>query len=246
MTLLHTYQDGTSYSRRDPDGPMRDAAWRRRVGPYKSYTEAGAETVSLARPERLPEADLWAVLRQRRSRREHDPEATLSQEELFLLLWAAQGVTRGGAWPLRAAPSAGALYPVETYVAVARVEALAGGLYHWELPEERLAVVDDAADVAARACRACLDQGMVAQGAATFVWTAVWGRGAWKYGDRALRYAYLDAGHLAQNLHLAAEALGLGTCMIGAFLDDEMNALVGVDGHEESVIYAAALGRPVG
>jgi SagB-type dehydrogenase family enzyme len=85
---------------------------------------------------------------------------------------------------------------------------------------------------------------MAASAAATFVWTAVWGRSGQKYGDRALRYAYLDAGHLAENLHLAAEALGLGACMIGAFLDDEMNALVGVDGLEESVIYAACVGLP--
>jgi SagB-type dehydrogenase family enzyme len=239
MTLLHEYQDGTSYRR----GRMPEKApeWRR-VAPVKSYAEAGAETVNLARPKRLPKADLWDLLRKRRSRREY-ADRPMPQESLFLLLWAAQGITAGGPWTFRTAPSAGALYPVETYVAAARVEGLAPGVYHWELPDERLAAVARGEDVAGAACRACLDQEMVAAAPVTFVWTAVWGRSAQKYGDRALRYAYLDAGHLAENLHLAAEALGLGACMIGAFLDDEMNALVGADGLEESVIYAACVGE---
>jgi len=241
MTLLHDYQEGTAYSRRRM--PPRDPHWRHSVAPYKSYAEAGAETVSLARPAHLPQADLWAALRSRRSRREFAAGA-LPQETLFLLLWAAQGITEHGTWALRAAPSAGALYPVETYVCASRVDGLAPGLYHWELPDERLALVAARPDVAAAACRACLDQEMVAAAPATFVWSAVWGRAAQKYGDRALRYAYLDAGHLAENLHLAAVALGLGACMIGAFLDDEMNALVGADGRQESVIYAACAGKP--
>jgi SagB-type dehydrogenase family enzyme len=197
------------------------------------------------RPERLPAADLWAALGARRSRRDFAPGA-LGQETLFLLLWAAQGISQKGPWPFRTAPSAGALYPVETYVAAARVDGLAPGLYHWELPQERLALVAARADVAQAACAACLGQEMVLAAPVTFIWSAVWGRAAQKYGDRALRYAYLDAGHLAENLHLAATALGLGACMIGAFLDDEMDALVGVDGDGESVIYAACVGKPKG
>jgi SagB-type dehydrogenase family enzyme len=240
MTLLHDYQNGTAYSRRRM--PPRDPLWSQAVAPYKSYAEGGAATVSLARPARLPSADLWAALRSRRSRREFAADP-LSQETLFLLLWAAQGITEQGTWALRAAPSAGALYPVETYVSTPHVDGLAPGLYHWELPDERLALVAARPDVAAAACRACLDQAMVARAPVTFIWSAVWGRAAQKYGDRALRYAYLDAGHLAENLHLAATSLGLGACMIGAFLDDEMNALVGVDGRQESVIYAACVGK---
>ena len=241
MTLLHNYQNGTAYSR--SKSPAKDPRWRRPVGPYKSYAAAGAETASLARPERLPAADLWAALRARRSVRDFAAEP-IPQETLFLLLWAAQGISQTGAWPLRTAPSAGALYPVETYVAASRVAGLAPGVYHWELPEERLAVAAARADAAKAACAACLGQEMVAAAPVTFVWSAVWGRAAQKYGDRAMRYAYLDAGHIAENLHLAATALGLGACMIGAFLDDEMNALVGVDGDEESVIYAACVGKP--
>lgn len=242
MTLLHDYQDGTSYSRESLTRRQTDPAWRKRVPLYKSLTADGAETVELARPEAVPEADLWRLLRERRSRREFLP-SELPQETLYQLLWAAQGITLPGRWAFRTAPSAGALYPVETYVAAARVDGVEPGVYHWELPEERLARVAARPDVSEAACTACLGQQVAALAPATFIWTALWGRGAQKYGDRALRYAYLDAGHLAQNLHLAAEALGLGCCMIGAFLDDEMNALAGVDGREESAIYAACVGQ---
>ena len=243
MTLLHDYQHGTAYGRAAL--PAKDPHWQKSVGPQKSYAEQGGRVVSLARPVALPEANLWDVLRARRSRRKFRDEP-MPQETLMLLLWAAQGITQPGHWPLRTAPSAGALYPVETYVCAARVEGVEPGVYHWELPEERLALVAPRDDVAAAAQAACLDQGMVGEAQVTFVWSAIWGRSAQKYGDRALRYVYLDAGHLAENLHLAATGLGLGACMIGAFLDDEMNALVGVDGEVESVVYAACVGTPRG
>ena len=77
-----------------------------------------------------------------------------------------------------------------------------------------------------------------------FVWTGVFGRSKWKYRQRAYRYVYLDAGHIAQNLALAAEALGLGSCQIGALYDEEANELLGVDGIEESTIYMTTVGRP--
>ena len=243
MTLLHDYQHATAYSRAAM--PMRDPHWQKSVGLYKSYAETGAPVVSLKRPDTWPKADLWEALRARRSHR-HFAGAPMPQPTLMLLLWAAQGITQPGHWPFRTAPSAGALYPVETYVCAARVEGLEPGVYHWELPAERLALVAPRDDVAAAAQAACLDQGMVGRAPVSFLWSAIWGRGAQKYGDRALRYVYLDAGHLAQNLHLAATALGLGACMIGAFLDDEMNALVGADGEEESVVYAACVGIPRG
>jgi len=241
MTLLHDYQDGTAYRRGRI--PAKDAHWQRPVAPYKSYGDGGPGRVALRMPRELPSADFWQALRSRRSVRDFVSEP-MPQELLALLLWAAQGITQRGSVPLRTAPSAGALYPVETYVCAARVEGLAPGLYHWELPEERLALVSARGDVASAARDACLGQEMVAEAPVTFIWSAVWARSASKYGDRALRYAYLDAGHLAENLHLAAVSLGLGACMVGAFFDDAMNALAGVDGREEAVIYAACVGKP--
>jgi SagB-type dehydrogenase family enzyme len=78
-----------------------------------------------------------------------------------------------------------------------------------------------------------------------FVWTAIFERSKWKYKQRAYRYVYLDAGHIAQNLALAATSIGLGSCQIGAIFDDEVNAIIGVDGINESAIYLSVVGHPM-
>jgi SagB-type dehydrogenase family enzyme len=75
------------------------------------------------------------------------------------------------------------------------------------------------------------------------IWTAVFERSKWKYAQRAYRYVYLDAGHIAQNLALSATSIGLGSCQVGAFFDDEINQILGIDGTEESVIYLGVVGH---
>jgi SagB-type dehydrogenase family enzyme len=84
---------------------------------------------------------------------------------------------------------------------------------------------------------------MVEKASVNWLWTAVTQRTFWKYGQRGTRYIYLDAGHAGQNLYLAAAALGLGCCAIGAFFDDEINSLLGVDGENETIVYMASVGR---
>ena len=76
----------------------------------------------------------------------------------------------------------------------------------------------------------------------TFVWTALVERSRWKYRQRAYRYIYLDAGHIGQNIYLAAASMGLGACAVGAFLDDQFNGLLGLDGKEEAVLYVLSVG----
>ncbi|MCX6364130.1 MAG: nitroreductase family protein, partial [Actinobacteria bacterium] len=85
---------------------------------------------------------------------------------------------------------------------------------------------------------------IAAEADAVFVWTAVLERSRWKYGQRFARYIFLDAGHIAENVALAAVALGLGSCQIAAFFDDEAAALLGVDEDEEPVVYMTTVGRP--
>jgi SagB-type dehydrogenase family enzyme len=92
--------------------------------------------------------------------------------------------------------------------------------------------------------RAALDQEMCKAAAVVFIWTAVFQRSKWKYGQRAYRYVYLDAGHIAENLALAATSLDLGSCPIAALYDDEVNRIIGVDGTAESVIYITVIGYP--
>jgi SagB-type dehydrogenase family enzyme len=93
--------------------------------------------------------------------------------------------------------------------------------------------------------RAALDQDFLAEAAVVFIWTAIFARSSWKYRQRAYRYIYLDAGHIAENLALAAVACHLGSCQVGAFYDEEINALLGLDGREESTIYLSAVGFPL-
>ena len=83
---------------------------------------------------------------------------------------------------------------------------------------------------------------MCVESAVVFIWTAIFQRMKWKYGQRAYRYVYLDAGHIAENLALTATSLGLGSCQIGALFDDEVNEIIDVDGVEESVIYMSVVG----
>lgn len=209
--------------------------------PFKTYPAAEA---FIPLPPGRPglRHDLWEVMERRRSRREFSG-APLPLAELGALLWACQGVTATmHGYRFRTAPSAGALYPIETYVFARAVEGAAPGFWHLDVPDWRLELVR-AGDLAWELAEAALGQGMVAQAAATFLWTAVVERSAWKYGQRAYRYVYLDAAHIAAHLSLAAEAQGLGCCALAALYDDEVNRLLGVDGIEETILYMSVVGK---
>jgi len=228
----------TRHSRGRLSGGWLD--WMNQPEPFKTYPEA--ERVEL--PDPAPTgADLWEALARRRSARDFSGEP-LSLQELAALLWAGAGVSAvHSGYALRTAPSAGALYPVETYVVAHRVDGLEPGVYHYAVLERALERLR-AGDVRPAAARAALDQDIAQDAAAVFVWSAVWRRSIWKYGQRAYRYVPLDAGHIAENVALAAVGLGLGSCQIAAFYDDEANDLLGLDGESESVVYMTVVGRP--
>lgn len=214
--------------------------WDRKPGTYKEYPNR--PRTMLPEPGH-PDTSLDELLRRRRSVRRFSREA-VSMEELSYLLWACDGITRRErGYEFRTAPSAGALYPVETYVTINNVEGAAPGIYHYSVKHHTLEQIRKG-HLGEETARAALDQGMCASAPLTFIWTAVFERSRWKYGERAYRYVYLDAGHRAQNLALAAVSLGLGSCQIAAAFDDEVNELLGVDGEEESVLYMSVVGRP--
>jgi SagB-type dehydrogenase family enzyme len=213
---------------------------------------AGVTPVAIERPGRAvalpaPTEDdgkgLWRVIKQRRSIRRFDRARPLSLAELSQLLWATQGLTADPRDDrFRASPSAGALHPLDTYLVIHRVEGFPAGVGLYDVATHEVRVLaegDFSADIAA----AALDQSMVADAAVVFVWVGVPDRSKPKYRDRAHRYIYMDAGHIGAQLHLAAVALGLGCCAIGAFLDDEVNAIVGVDGEAETAIYLSVVGH---
>jgi SagB-type dehydrogenase family enzyme len=233
------FQDETKYARGKLPGGFLD--WAKRPGIYKNYPDA--PKVDLPQAEGRGGMPVWEAIGRRRSIRDYR-SSPLKPAELSQLLWASQGITRVvGDFGLRSAPSAGALYPVETYVSVQMVENIGPGIYHYNVPAHRLELLN-AGDFRAAVAEAALDQGFLAEAAVVFAWTAVFERSKWKYKQRAYRYVYLDAGHIAQNVALAAVASGLGSCQVGALYDKEVNAILGVDGENESILYMTAVGRP--
>jgi SagB-type dehydrogenase family enzyme len=238
-----SFQEKTKHHRNRPAPPQ--PAITVKPEPFKTYPDA--PKIKLPAPSFSDGKPLWEILRSRRSRREFIDRA-LSLEELSILLWAAQGVSgRQNGFYLRTAPSAGALYPVETYILVNSVDGLEPGIYHYGVLNHEVELLKQGAPGKA-AARAAMDQEMIEKAGAVFFWSAVFDRCKYKYGQRAYRYVYLDAGHIAQNLILAAEALGLGACPAAAYYDDEIDDILGIacpagDGMNESVIYIAAVGN---
>ncbi len=192
----------------------------------------------------LPPLDVRAAIQNRRTWRKYGPQ-WLSLDELAFLLWATQGVKSVTERQVvfRTVPSAGARHAFETFVLVNRVETLTPGLYRYLALRNALMEVDLAAGIAARLTAACYDQEQVLHSTVSFFWVAVSDRMAFRYGQRGYRYLHLDAGHVCQNLYLAAEVIGCGVCAIAAFKDDELNAVLGLDGEALFAIYAASLGK---
>jgi SagB-type dehydrogenase family enzyme len=166
----------------------------------------------------------------------------LSLAAISQLAHAAQGITgRLHGHRLRAAPSAGAMYPFELYLIAGQVENLATGLYRYE-PEEHALVFLREGDLRAPLARAALGQHMITRAAATFVLTAVPARTQVRYGERSWRYIYMEAGHISQNLYLQATSLGLGTVVIGAFNDEAVNSLLTLDPGRETAVFIQPVG----
>jgi len=207
---------------------------------YKDYPDA-VQRLRLD-AEAIPrEVNLWPCVARRRSHRDYQ-DRPLTQAELATLLWATQGITGAmGGYHFRASPSAGALYPVETYVAVHRVDGVTPGIWHFQVIDFALELVA-AGDFRQPLVQAGLGQGFLGAAGAVFIWTGVLNRARWKYRERAVRYLFLDAGHICQNLMLAATALDLGVCPVGAFFDEEVEGIVGVDAAEEVALYLASVG----
>lgn len=175
----------------------------------------------------------------RRSVRSYS-DAALSLLQLSRILHRCAGVT-DLASGLRAAPSAGALYPIDVYPVANRVEGLAAGVYRYDSRRHSLSGVREG-DVGRQLQLAALGQGPVGRAAVALALVGVFQRTRQKYGERAYRYVLMECGHIAQNVYLAATSMGLGACVVGAFLDDEVNALLGLDGEEEAALYLVTLG----
>ena len=214
---------------------------------FKTYPGSPFTPLPSVEPADGPAFDRVAL--QRRSIRRFSG-APLRLEELARLLYFGGGVTgrldassHGIVQPVRAAPSGGALFPVEMYAAVLAGEGLEAGIYHYAIDRHGLELLQTG-DVAEALSSATSDPATCSRAALALILTGVFGRGHFKYGERAYRFALLEAGHICQNILLAATALGLGAVPIGGFVDDEVNDLLDLDGVDEAVIYMAMVGHP--
>lgn len=216
--------------------------------PLQQPAIEGARRVALPTREawqgKIGRVDLEEAIARRESRRQFT-EASLSLEELAFLLWSTQGIQRVVRENVakRTVPSAGCRHAFESWIFVHRVAGLERGLYRYLPVEHELEFRGELEDPHERLTAACLGQAFCGQSAATFVWTCVPYRMEWRYGPAAHRVILLDAGHVCQNLYLACEAIGAGTCAVAAYDQGALDALLGVDGEDEFAVYLGPVGK---
>ncbi|MCL0041891.1 SagB/ThcOx family dehydrogenase [Peptococcaceae bacterium] len=192
---------------------------------------AKANIVDLPAPSEDGAMSVERAISNRRSRRRYS-DSPITIEQLSQLLWSAQGITDKIRNFFRAAPSAGALYPLDVYVVAGNVSGLQPGVYCY-LHKEHSLKLHKSGDVRTELAHACLNQMFIAPAPALIVITVEYKRITRRYGERGIRYAHMEVGHIGQNLHLQAESLGLGTVVIGAFKDDEVSKVMSLPRQHE-------------
>ena len=192
---------------------------------------------------------IYRCLAERRSRRKFSKEP-LSLEELSFLLWATQGVQslvpayhRTGQITLRPVPSGGGRHAFETYVIVNRVQNSSAGLHRYLPVSHRLEIIFDSETFAGRFPKETHWTAELRNAAAAFMWACVPYRGEWRYHREAHRIMLLDAGHIGQNFYLAAESIGCGAYVVGGYDQHGLDALLGIDGQDEFLVYYGLVGK---
>ena len=220
--------------------------------PYEKST--GGELIFLPKDFKSlsMEQNLLTVLEGRKSRRQYTKES-LSLTELSFLLWYTQGVKavigKRNFATMRTVPSAGARHPFELYAAVNRVEGLKPGKYHYLAVEHKLEYMGASETLAEDVSAACCHQGFVGTAAAVFFLSVIPYRTEYRYTAQAYKYCLIDAGHVMENLYLCCEAIGCGTCAIGAYDQEKCDSLWGLSSEpdagkeNEFIVYAAPVGK---
>ncbi len=217
-----------------------------RPPPVQKPMSPGSRIVTLPNRDTwsIPPCDLQTAIANRESHRQFTAEP-LSLDELAFLLWATQGVRQElhEAAVLRTVPSAGCRHPFETYLAILRVDSLENGIYRYLPLDHSLVFVKAVDTLAGHLTVATRGQSFTGQAAVTFLWSAIPERTEWRYAEASYKVIALDAGHVCQNLYLACEAIGAGTCAIAAYDQTLVDLLLGVDGDEEFCVYIAPVGK---
>ena len=214
--------------------------------PLQTIPESAKEFIDLPTPEidETNAGNFKSLVDNRTSVRKYS-DKPISLKELSYLLWCSQGVkkTVGNKATFRTVPSAGARHAIETYILVNNVNGLEGGIYWYNALYHKISLIINAENIADKITEACFSQKFVEQSAVTFIWIADVYRMKWRYVDRGFRYLFLDAGHICQNIYLAAESINCGACAIAAYEDDEINSLLELDPEKQFVIYLATVGK---
>lgn len=211
--------------------------------PYNPDTEL----IDLVPPNKfdsLPRVDLLSAINNRQSRRKYS-NVSVTLSELSFLLWATQGIKQqlDPGHALRTVPSAGARHALETYLGILNVSGIDVGFYRYLPLEHKLCVESRDKQAAQKMASAAFNQTWMLNAAVIFVWAAIPYRMEWRYGLAAHKVILLDAGHIGQNLYLACEAIGAGTCAVAAYNQEALDDLLKLDGNDEFAIYMAAVGK---
>jgi SagB-type dehydrogenase family enzyme len=238
LSVGQLFHHGTSY---DEDGLKgENLTWGKEMPLYKQYPEA--LRTMLPRPLYRGMTVETAIAGRKSVRSFSDRAITL--EQLSNMLHSAYGITHSwSGYDFRAAPSAGALYPIELYVVASEVEELNAGLYHYQVSDSSLELLREG-DLREELYRICIEQGAVEKARVNIIITARFARSTGKYSDRGYRYTYMECGAVCENIYLQATSLRLGTVAIGAFTDDKLNELLGIDGKDEAALLVMPVGVP--
>ena len=199
----------------------------------------GHASISLPKPSLDGKVSVEKAIKERRTIRDFK-DRPLPFTHLSQLLWAAQGITDPKEGK-RAAPSAGALYPLDIYVIAGEkgVKGMEAGVYHY-LPKTHSVLPISKGDRRKEIASASLQQMWMAKAPVIFVITAEYKRITWKYGERGIRYGLIEVGHVGQNLFLQAEVLGLGAGIVGAFYDEDVSKVIGLPPKHEPLLIMPA------
>jgi len=238
MSIGQRFHYETSFGDKGYKG--KDISWGKRVPLYKTYREA----LKVKLPSPVFEGmSVEKAIRERRSERSFT-NRSMSLEQLAQILFSAYGITSSSSgYDFRAAPSGGALYPIEVYVIANNVESLANGFYHFQISDSSLELIKEG-DFSKNIHRAANRQDAVGSSPITLVFTARFDRMTAKYADRGYRYIYIEVGAICENVYLQAVSLGLGTVAVGAFNDDAVNELLEIDGLSEATLLLMPVGFP--
>ncbi len=202
------------------------------------FQDKQKKEIILPKPNLKGNSSLEEIFQKRRSIRDYKNKP-LTLNDVSQILWASQGITQGNH---RTVPSAGALYPIEIFLTIKNVQGLEKGIYHY-IPKDHKLILIKEGDFSEDLSDAALSQQCVKDSALNLIITGVFERTTQKYGERAIRYVWMEAGHSAQNIYLEAGALNLGTVSVGVFEDEKVKRILNLPKTIDP-LYIMPIGKP--